>query len=157
MRQGSAGAHSMIRSLGLNGDRESRPSRFTTWKKGPMMSSLLDPRAEPGPRVVGASRSSRWHPCPDPALCGERSWPHAHPQELADRWLPGRPPARSRAPTHPSSPTGEPTPRHRRGPPSKPCASHRHQHTREPSLKGTNKTTPLDKIHNSLGVGCRNL
>lgn len=43
----------MIRSLGLNGDRESRPSRFTTWKKGPMMSSLLDPRPEPGPRGSG--------------------------------------------------------------------------------------------------------
>lgn len=26
-------AHSMIRSLGLKGDKESRPSLFTTWKR----------------------------------------------------------------------------------------------------------------------------
>lgn len=30
---GSGAAHSMIRSLGLKGDKESRPSRFTTWKR----------------------------------------------------------------------------------------------------------------------------
>lgn len=31
--EGRGAAHSMIRSLGLKGDRESRPSRFTTWKR----------------------------------------------------------------------------------------------------------------------------
>lgn len=32
--RGGGAAHSIIRSLGLKGARESRPSRFTTWKRG---------------------------------------------------------------------------------------------------------------------------
>lgn len=89
-QRGWGAAHSMIRSLGLKGDRESRPSRFTTWKRkgtGDRQVTQPTPMHDEGHRRVSPnSAHGASLPCPglgvaQPATLSPTTGP-------ADHWLP---------------------------------------------------------------------
>lgn len=93
-RAGGA-AHSMTRSLGLKGDRESRPSRLTTWKRGLVRQAQQEAGSQAG------------SPLPCPPLYGEPGTASLTPPSgalPADHWLLGQ------AEPHPGKPSQEQAP-----------------------------------------------